>query len=949
MYFTSSLTFQPENFWFPSWTDQWPTFPNEPDAWYWDKFVKGFPEPLTRTYQIELPFPAGAGPDAVVTAEFSSKLSPIDINTGDEYPHETALAFPGLGVIAEGSWYGKRNVNISGTVPLALIADGANSIDVALTTKVATAGASELFLNRITVEYRRRLQSTADRLSFSDAEGGQRQFDLGGYSSDLPDEIFIWDISERRAPLAVDGDTVAVTGSGPFTYTFGTAHPAGASFYATTAAGLRAPASITEYVAPSLEPPSGAAEWLAVAHQDFITETGRLAGHRQEELYGGLTTHVVDVEDVINQYGFGLPIPAAIQDYLIHGLAEWELPPRYLTLVGDATINPKGNLNNGGNFTEPQLVLTDLAFVDASQGQIPSDLAFALVVGEDEAPDIAVGRLPAKTAADVTAMVDKIILYEENHLAPADWMRTMLFVADDTDSTGDFCLESQATVDHLPDALNSVLLCQADPDDWERVRTEMFTYTNELGITLLSFRGHGNLSFWATPNILTVNDVGNMTNSDRPIIMVSGECLDGYFAYPTVQGLGETFLRAPAAGSAAHWSSTGLGLPSEHTALMEDYFDALFVGGKSALGDTAVLAKIDYGAEGGSRALIYSFTLLGDPAMQLMRRALSLEKSAVQSQAGPGEEVDFVLRAANLGLYPSITTITDTLPVELHFITATSNLSTTVTQADSEIRIEVAYGPDATNAGLPLGAAAIVTLTVQVDPEVEGDSVVNQAYVWGTGLETNPGDESASAELPINNSPLAVDDQYVTDEETQLSVPAPGVLANDSDPESDPIVAVLQAEPENGEVALAADGSFVYTPALDFSGEDAFTYVSRDALSDSDPAIVTIVVNDVNNAPIANDDSYSSGSQGVLVGAPGVLGNDQDPDSDALTAALVQAPVHGTLTLTQDGSFGYVPLPGYAGLDTFVYRADDGRGGGDVAVVYIVVNTALYLPLVVQP
>lgn len=97
-------------------------------------------------------------------------------------------------------------------------------------------------------------------------------------------------------------------------------------------------------------------------------------------------------------------------------------------------------------------------------------------------------------------------------------------------------------------------------------------------------------------------------------------------------------------------------------------------------------------------------------------------------------------------------------------------------------------------------------------------------------------------------SPEAFDDAYETDEDTVLTVDAAsGVLANDTDADSDPLTAMLDTDVSNGTLVFNADGSFEYTPNEDFSGVDTFTYHANDGTSDSEIATVTITVN---NEPV---------------------------------------------------------------------------------------------------
>ncbi|MGV0795065.1 Ig-like domain-containing protein, partial [Mycolicibacterium sp. XJ1819] len=192
----------------------------------------------------------------------------------------------------------------------------------------------------------------------------------------------------------------------------------------------------------------------------------------------------------------------------------------------------------------------------------------------------------------------------------------------------------------------------------------------------------------------------------------------------------------------------------------------------------------------------------------------------------------------------------------------------------------------------------------------------------------------------VNDSPLALDDSYEVDEDGELTVTGPGVLANDSDIEGDALTAVLVDGPANGELTLNEDGSFTYTPDADFYGTDSFTYLANDGELDGNTATVTITVIAVNDAPVAIDDNYEVDEDGTLtVTGPGVLGNDTDADdTDLLTAQLVTNPSHGTLTLNADGSFTYTPEPDYSGADSFTYRAYDGTDTSSLATVTIRVN-----------
>ena len=219
-------------------------------------------------------------------------------------------------------------------------------------------------------------------------------------------------------------------------------------------------------------------------------------------------------------------------------------------------------------------------------------------------------------------------------------------------------------------------------------------------------------------------------------------------------------------------------------------------------------------------------------------------------------------------------------------------------------------------------------------------------YQAGDGTaQSNPATVTMTV-TRVNDPPAATDDAYSTAEDTPRTVPAPGVLGNDSDPDGDQLTAVVASGPGHGSLTLRADGSFAYTPAADFNGTDTFTYRASDDTLNSNLATVTITVTAINDAPTAAADAYSTVEDTALtVAAPGLLGNDTDPDSSTLTAALVTGPGHGTLTLDGDGSFTYTPAANFNGTDSFTYRASDGTLDSGLATVTITITAVNDTPV----
>lgn len=188
------------------------------------------------------------------------------------------------------------------------------------------------------------------------------------------------------------------------------------------------------------------------------------------------------------------------------------------------------------------------------------------------------------------------------------------------------------------------------------------------------------------------------------------------------------------------------------------------------------------------------------------------------------------------------------------------------------------------------------------------------------------------------NAPVAVNDAAATDEDITVDI---NVLANDSDADGDTLrvarVAVTSAT--RGTVTINADGTLRYTPEANFNGQSTFSYTISDGTLEA-TATVTVGVRAINDAPIASDNAYSVSGRTFSIAAPGVLGNDSDVDGDVLRATIVAQPAFGTLQLNANGAFTYAPNVGFAGRDTFTYRASDGTLSSQATVTLQVSDNA---------
>ena len=242
-------------------------------------------------------------------------------------------------------------------------------------------------------------------------------------------------------------------------------------------------------------------------------------------------------------------------------------------------------------------------------------------------------------------------------------------------------------------------------------------------------------------------------------------------------------------------------------------------------------------------------------------------------------------------------------------------------------------------AGLPAGlsidpATGLITGTLASDASVGGPAANGVYTITVTASDGNGGTVSTSFVFTATNPPpLAVNDAANVTEDGQVTIP---VLANDSDPDGDPLT-VTSASAANGTVTVNPDGTITYTPNANFNGTDFITYTISDGQGGTSVATAVVAVAAVNDAPVAVDDTAST-TEDAPVTIP-VLANDSDVDGDDLTVTSASSP-DGSVVINPDGTITFTPNANFNGVTTITYTISDGNGGTDTATVTLTVVPA---------
>jgi len=330
-----------------------------------------------------------------------------------------------------------------------------------------------------------------------------------------------------------------------------------------------------------------------ISHRDFVGSLDPLRKLRESQ---GLRVALIDIEDLYDEFSFGVKSPKAIKDFLTHAKAKWRKAPRFVLLVGDASYDPRNYLGLG-NF---DLVPTEL--VDTAYFETASDDWF-VDFNNDGLAEMAVGRLPVQTEEEAAIVVSKIIGYE-NSLQK----REALLVADIDDGFS-FERASEEVGVLLPGTLLVRKIYRSQFSSDAQARQELINGINQ-GPLLVNFIGHGSIGIWN--GVLSSEDVEYLTNIGLPFF-VGMSCLNGHFQDIYMDSLSEALMKAPGGGAVAVWMSSGLTMPDRQAVMNKELIKLLFGRESLTLGEATAKAKKVVSDQDIRRTWI----LFGDPTTRL--------------------------------------------------------------------------------------------------------------------------------------------------------------------------------------------------------------------------------------------------------------------------------------------------------------------------------------------
>ena len=472
---------------------------------------------------------------------------------------------------------------------------------------------STFLVDSFTIHYRRAMTAIADTLIFS-AEG-QSSLTVSGFSRS---DIDIFNVTDSMNPVKLAGASVMGSGAN-FSVSF--IPPDKNGRYLASLSSARSSADLIIADVPSyLASPTNRADYIIIASSGLKTAAQTLADYRATR---GLNAMVVDIQDVFDEFNYGMRDPNAIRNFVTYTARSWAKAPKYITLAGQGSLDYKNNLGYSDCAVPPLMVQLDA-------GLQTSDAQFGDINGDGRL-EIAVGRLPATGVQDLQNSIAKIKAFE---LGGASHKKAVA-LSDNPDSGGNFPDESDKyAVAHMKNLeVSRIYLGSSSAPTSTVARSQLFSALYN-GCGYMTYFGHSTRLRLASEQLLSFTDVPSMANGSHPPIMVTMTCVVGDFGTPGVVTLGESLLNSSNGAVAVVGPGSKVG--SDSCILSQLLTANIYEKDMARLGD-AVNAALNSLRASGLTGLSHAYNFMGDAALELK----SLNASGNNMAAGSALVQDF--------------------------------------------------------------------------------------------------------------------------------------------------------------------------------------------------------------------------------------------------------------------------------------------------------------------
>ncbi len=483
------------------------------------------------------------------------------------------------------------------------------------------------YLDYFEIKYEKDLNAFEDRiLLFSEDTTAVVEYYLHGFSST---NIQVFDVSEY-ANVKMITDHVLLSG-GDCRFQVSETTTEIKKYFAVGSAQYLSPINPETVENSNVRGIVEGAEFLIIAPKEFMDAAEKLKNYRENEARLPISTIVVDIEHILNEFGCGILDVSAVRDFIKHAYDNWQVKPAYVLLFGNGTYDYKNVEGFNDNFIPTWQTQESLILVYGGDSYTSDDF-FVRVDGTDFQPDIAIGRITSATINQANTYIDKVIRYEQS-TDKGTWRNLITLVADDGyhpqyNEGAEHTRPSENLANNIiPKSfdLNKIYLA-----DYPAVITgsgrrkpsvnEDIVETINNGTLLVNYIGHGNPELWAHEHVFERSVEIPQLGNDRYFFLCAATCDYGYYDIPNFQSSAEDMIFLPDAGAIAAFNSARLVFSGQNHLLNYAFLEDLLDSERDSLklpiplGLAVFLTKQDHTNQPNGR----KFHLLGDPTLRLL-------------------------------------------------------------------------------------------------------------------------------------------------------------------------------------------------------------------------------------------------------------------------------------------------------------------------------------------
>ncbi len=488
-------------------------------------------------------------------------------------------------------------------VPANVLLPLKNELDFDL---IATTGITldTIMLDWFEVDYPIVSKAINNTLDFFVQKGHYKQTREISVSDFTTDRIYLYNVSSNT--FIKPG--ISQDPSGKYKAAFVAEQSDVVNYQITAEPALLSPSRIVLSRYYGIREPDNAAEYIIISHEDFLAQAERLAKYRAKR---GLATRMIPVDSIYDEFNHSLISPESIKEAISHIYHNWKTPQlKYVLLIGDWSWDWH-NLEK----TQKQNFIPTW-YVPHYLIEYATDSYFASV-DNDFIPEVALGRLPVKNAAEAETVVSKLINYEINFTDEV-WRHKVMLTASAAEHFHEFC--EQMYDEYLKDRF-IVQKGYCDPRSPLLVTQAIIDACNE-GIGLLLYAGHGSRYYWLTATSIGHDSqdleynfqpekLDEIHNPYKTPIVFAATCFTNNFDNPASRNcIGERFLIKENGGALGVIASSSYSYIDNDKSFVDEMFNAAFEQGNNCLGDIFLYASRNCPSE----EAVKMFLLLGDPA-----------------------------------------------------------------------------------------------------------------------------------------------------------------------------------------------------------------------------------------------------------------------------------------------------------------------------------------------